>query len=171
MTTAVVLILERIRDYLEEKIPEADVIKLGRLQDNPNIKKKYITVNPGNTNDTTTRDGIVSLGEMQNIAYMVPAREVGGGQFWWRRGVLDVGYYTIQDKLTIDESFNAAFEFLEKIHDAMDKIKVSDLKDSYGEQAIHLFVYSSIFTQGGGPPASYLFRGQIFWQVLTARQR
>lgn len=163
-------ILIRIKEYLEANVTEAKVIKIGRFQESPLVNKSYIAISAGNVQEPNSRDGIVSLGEMNNIAMYVPAREVGGGQFWWRRGTLDIGYYTISDRLTEEEAFLEAYTYLGKIQSLLDRINVGDLIDEYGERAMKLYVYSSTFIEGGGPPKAYLFRGQMFWQVLTARK-
>jgi len=163
------LLLSRLRDHLSENLPEANVIKIGRFQQNPLENPRYIAINTGNSRNDTTVDGIVSLGDMQNIAMRIPPREVGGGQYWWRRGILDVGFYGVSEGLTEQATIEQAFDFLGKIHYWTEKARVADLTDEFGEHAIQLFVYSSVFTESGGPENQYIFRGQIAWQVLTAR--
>lgn len=163
------LILSRLKDHLAEKIVDANVVKIGRFQQSPLENPKYLAINAGNSRNDTTYDGIVTLGDFQNISMRIPGREVGGGSYWWRRGIVDIGFYGVAEGLTEEQTFAEAFEFLGRVHHWTELARVSDLTDEFKEHAIQLFVYSSVFTESGGPENQYIFRGQLAWQVLTAR--
>jgi len=162
------LVLNRLKSHLAEKVTDA-YIKVGRFQQNPLENPLYLAINTGNSRNDTTVDGIVSLGDMQNISMKIPGREVGGGSYWWRRGIIDVGYYGVAAGLTEEQTVANAFEFLGRVQHWTELARVSDLTDEFGEHAIKIFVYSSVFTESGGPENQYIYRGQIAWQVLTAR--
>jgi hypothetical protein len=51
----------------------------------------------------------------------------------------------------------------------IERTQVSDLVDEFGEQALMIAVYASTFFEGGGPPSDYIWRGNVYWQVLTSR--
>lgn len=164
-------ILYRLRDHLTEHVPEAKIVRVGRFQDNPLDNNTYLAISTGNTKNDTTVDGIVSLTDMPNTSMRIPGREVGGGSYWWRRGVIDIGYYGVATGLSHDETVAGAFDFLGKVQHWTELTRVSDLTDEFGEHALNIFVYQSTFTQSGGPETQYIFRGQLFWQVLTARNK
>jgi len=163
------LVLNRIKEQLIATVPEANVVKVGRFLQSPLEYPLYLAINTGNSRNDTTVDGIVSLGDMSNISMKLPGREVGGGQYWWRRGVIDVGFYGVAEGKTEEATITEAYAFLGKVHHYAERTRVADLTDEYGEHAMQIFVYSSVFTESGGPENQYIYRGQISWQVLTAR--
>jgi hypothetical protein len=163
------LILNRLKDHLTEKIPDAEKIVVGRFQDSPLENHTYLAISSGNTRNDTTVDGIVSLGDMANISMKLPGREVGGGSYWWRRGVIDIGYYGVAEGMTLEETVHNAYNFLGRVHHWTELARVSDLTDEFGEHAMKIFVYQTTFTQSGGPETQYIYRGQVSWQVMTAR--
>lgn len=162
-------ILYRLSEHLAANIPEAKIVRVGRFQDNPLDNNSYLAISTGNSRNDTTVDGIVSLSEMSNISLKIPGREIGGGSYWWRRGIIDVGFYGVALGLSHEETVTQAFDFLGKVHYWTEKTRVSDLTDVYGEHAMKIFVYASTYNQSGGPETQYIYRGQISWQVLTAR--
>lgn len=164
------LILNRLRDHLTEKITEAEVVRVGRFQDSPLEKHTYLAISGGNTRNDTTVDGIVTLEDMAKIALKIPGREVGGGSYWWRRGVIDIGFYGVAEGMTFDETAHEAYNFLGKVQHWTERARISDLVDEYGERAMKIFVYQTTYSQSGGPETQYIYRGQLFWQVLTARE-
>jgi hypothetical protein len=164
------LLLFRLKDQLTANLPEVNVIKVGRFQQNPLENPKYLAINTGNSRNDSTVDGIVSLGDMQNISMRIPGREVGGGSYWWRRGIIDIGYYGVAEGKTEEQTQIEAFAFLGKVQHWTELTRVADLTDEYGEHAIQIFVYSSTYTESGGPENQYIYRGQLHWQVLTARR-
>jgi hypothetical protein len=164
------LILNRIKEHLTEIITEADVIKVGRFQQNPLENPRYLAINTGNSRNDSTVDGIVSLGDMQNISMRLPGREVGGGSYWWRRGVIDIGYYGVAEGKTEEQTVTEAFQFLGRVQYWTERTRIADLTDEFGEHAMKIFVYASTYTESGGPENQYIYRGQIHWQVMTARK-
>ena len=99
MTQVVNLILDRIVTHLTEKMqtdisPDdltyVDIVKKGLLQENKVKKNVELGVIGGDHDDPEYMDGISSLEKLPNIAMIVPAREIGGGQIWWRRGLVKV---------------------------------------------------------------------------------
>jgi len=177
-THIVPMLLDRIRDKMvttfqtdmDEDYPiYADVVKLGRFQENPNKKNIYVAVQSGDPEDLDFVDGIVSLDEFKDIDMNVPAHEIGGGEFWWRRGVIQYGCFFNKSNYTEEVAMDYAYELLGYMQRAMKTIQVADLVDNFGEQAYYLFDFANTYTESGGPPKSYIWRGRMYWQCLTEK--
>lgn len=169
-------LLDRIRDKLvytfqtnmDETYPiYADTVKIGRFQENPNKKNVYIAVQSGDPEDLNFVDGIVSLDDFKDIDMAPPPREIGGGEHWWRRGVVQYGCFFNKSNFSEEVALEYAYELLGYMQKAMREIQVADLVDDYGEQAYYLFSFANTFTESGGPPKSYIWRGRMYWQCLT----
>jgi hypothetical protein len=106
---------------------------------------------------------------MQDIAQDFPAREIGGGQLWWRRGVIMLECFYIQQQYTEDEAFNQAYAVLGRLLSVVEGTPMSYITDSYGEKAIKIYCHSNTFFESGGPPNQYIFRGKVFWSAMTER--
>lgn len=153
---------------LEESNPiRANIVKVGRFQDNPLKYGVYIAIQGGDADDEKFKDGIVSLGDFENIHFDVPPREIGGGQYWWRRGVIQFGCY--YPGVEEDTARNYAYRVLGKLCKYTANATVSDLIDEHSERAIIMHVFANTIFEGGGPPSNYVWRGKVYWTCLTER--
>jgi hypothetical protein len=150
-------------------ITRAISIKRGRWQDDPTRKFVYVTVCGGDPEEPKVQDGIVSLDGMDNIAMEFPPREVGGGQLWWRRGTCQVGCYFLKQGLNEDAALDNAYVVLGRLESCIESTVVSNLVDTFGEQAYEIFCYANTMFEGGGSPTSYIWRAKISWACLTER--
>lgn len=158
-----------IDHIIDEEESRAVTIKAGRFQEDPVNSHIWAAVTGGDFDDPDYVDGIVTLEDMKRIGFFVPPREIGGGEMWWRRGIIRIGAYFINEQLPQTEAMDIAYKFLGRILDRIEEIRVRDLEDDYGEKAQKLFLYANTFYESGGPPASYIWRGKAFWQCLTER--
>jgi hypothetical protein len=158
-----------ITDLPADDPTRADVVKVGRFQDDRVLNNIHIAVSGGDAENPDYKDGIVTLGEMDRIAIYAPAREIGGGQLWWRRGVIQVGCYFINEQFDEATAMEYAYTVLGRIENNLESIPVAHLSDAHGEQALKLFAYGNTFFESGGPPSSYIWRGKILWTCLTGR--
>lgn len=155
---------------LEEETVET--VKGGRLQDDPTdaLNGISVTVHIGDPDDDGWRDINVAFEErsMSRRFVDVPAFEVGGGSFWWRRGVVR---WTLFDQTgsSQDDVRERALGLQGRIERAVAQTEVGGLEDDLGEAAIMLQHVWSRPAEAGGPPDSYIWRGAVAWQVLTAR--
>ena len=140
------LILNRLKEHLTTYIPEAEVVKVGRFQDSPLEQHTYLAISGGNTRNDTTVDGIVTLEDMEKVSLRIPGREVGGGSYWWRRGVIDIGFYGVAEGMSLDDTIHQAYDFLGKVQHWTERARVSDLVDEYGERALKVYLYSIWWT-------------------------
>lgn len=156
---------------LEEKDPtRADFIKKGLLQENKLQKNIQIGVAGGDHEDPNYRDGITTLTELPNISWRVPAREVGGGEMWWRRGVVKIeSFFVGSNAEDEDQAHRYAYEILGRVSETIAGCYVSDLVDDFGEHAQLMFCFGNTFFESGGGSKSFIFRGKVFWTALTER--
>ena len=175
MAHIVPMLLDRINDHLtttlQTLVPEDDPIranevKIGRFQDSPTDYTVWVAIINGDPDDPEKKDGITSLGGNDDIAFNPYAREIGGGESWYRHGVAQFGCYFI-GKSEI-EARELSFEVAGRICKYLATVPVTDLTDNFGEQAIKLFAYGQTIFEGGGP-GSYIWRGKVWWRCLTER--
>lgn len=147
----------------------AHVVKVERYQEDPTKNNVQIAIAGGDPDNPDYVDGIVTLEDLHNIGFNVYAREIGGGQMWWRRGHVMVGAYFILEGLAEEAAQESAYTILGRLEDNIENLSVSHLVDDYGEQAIKLFMFGNEFFRSGGPPSNYMYRGKVLWQCLTER--
>lgn len=175
MAGIVPLILEELKTYLTTKLIEeisssdlskATEVKIGRFQDDPLESNVYVAISPG---DPTKEweDGIVTLESMQNIGFNIDPREVGGGETWWRRGVAQIGCFYINERLNEEEAMLNAHNTLHRLMYALRNAPVGGITDEYNEKSVKMFVAAHQFSESGGPEDQYIWRGKVWWQVLT----
>jgi hypothetical protein len=178
MAGIVPLLLDAIRVQLYTKLitevsssdpTKATVVKIGKFQDDPLKDNIYAAISPGDPERLEWADGIVTLESMQNVGFNIDPREVGGGEVWWRRGIVQVGTYFITQRYTETQAITYAHTFLARLENALQNTPVAGIEDTYGERAVLLFVSGNQFSETGGPPNQYIWRGKVWWQVLTER--
>lgn len=162
---------ETMQSYIDPNdLTYVDVVKKGLLQTDKVKENVQIGITGGDHEDPEYKDGIIDLARMPNVG-MRPqyAREIGGGQMWWRRGVARLEIFYVREKLTEDAAFEAAYEILGRLSSTIEQTNLNGLMDSFGEQPVELFCFGNTFFESGGPPKNFIFRGKILWQCLTER--
>jgi hypothetical protein len=148
----------------------ADIVKVGRFQDDPISSNIAISVIGGDPEDTKYRDGIVSLGDTDDLDINVPPREIGGGEYWWRRGVIVISCFFINEQFSESTAADYAYTVLQRVQSVLDNDGlVAGLTGDDGETALLLLNGGNTFFQSGGPPTNYIWRGRCYWQALTER--
>lgn len=177
MSGMVPMLLETIKDYLTIKLIDeistsdlsrASEVKIGRFQEDPLQTNVYIAISPGDPLKTGDwEDGIVTLESMQRVGFLIDPREVGGGEMWWRRGIAQIGVFYINERLDEEEAMLNAHNTLHRLLWALRGAPVGGLTDDYNEKSVKMFVAAHQFSESGGPPDQYIWRGKVWWQVLT----
>ena len=181
MTACVNLILLKMKETIVQEMvtnispsdmTRADVVKLGLLQTDKLGKNIQIGINSGDHDRPEELDGIVTLDKLPDIAIDVPPREIGGGQNWMRRGVVQLECFFIREKLTEEQAFDKAHEVMARLQNTIEKTPITQIaRDSYGERPFgHVFCYSASYFESGGPPNSYIFRGKAHWACYTNKE-
>lgn len=171
------LLCDRIATQLDQdlrvsqsnKYTKATTVKPYRFQESPVTNNIYIYVNPGDPDDHSIVDGRITVDDMESLKMKLPAGEIGGGHYWWRRGTIYMGmYYTTQN---LDQAVAADYAQIVRgrAEHYAERVNVADLVDEFGERAYYLMVISGLLTEGGGPENQYLWRGKLVWQALTHR--
>ncbi len=165
-------IVEAIQDKLVDNTLEQDlsrvtIVKSGLLQEEKLERRIAVGVTGGDHEDPDMIDGIMSIDKFPDIGAYFPPREIGGGQGWWRRGTLQLDMYLLGEGLKENDARDAAYEALRRIIETVRGISVDMLRDDSGERAIKIYVPYHTFSQGGGAPSSFIFRGKIYWFVAT----
>lgn len=148
----------------------ADIVKIGRFQQNPIKNNVHISVSGGSLTDPELIDGIVTIKDMDKIGMNVYAREIGGGQFWWRRGEVRVETFLTQGNIPELDAAQYAYEIYGRVMNNIENVVVGGLVDDFGERAIKLFCFASAYMESGGPPSKYIWRGYVKWQFLSERK-
>lgn len=177
MAGIVSMILDELKTHLTTKLKtevsssdlsRATEVKIGRFQDDPLESNVYIAISPGDPSKTGDwEDGIVTLESMQDVGFSIDPREVGGGETWWRRGVAQIGCFYINERLDEEGALLNAHNTLHRLLYALRNAPVGGLIDEYDERSVKMFVAAHQFSESGGPPDQYIWRGKIWWQVLT----
>lgn len=147
----------------------ASIVKVGRFQGDPVSTGIYIAVTGGDPEDPKYRDGIMSLEDMDDIHVKFQAREIGGGELWWRRFSVDIGCFFINDRFDEEDAAEYAYMVLSRVQNAIDNTSVNGVVGDDGEMAIKVYNAGNTFFQSGGPPTNYIFRGKVFGQCHTER--
>lgn len=174
------MIVDRIVEELTlvciDNVPHSDPtrlnkIKAERFQEDPTNENLRIAVMGGDFSDPSQKDGIVTLKEGSNarVGFTIDPREIGGTQMWYRKGLVYLELFFIVDQVPEMVARERAYTILGRIQNHIEKIRVSDLTDDFGEHAIKLFHTQNDFFRSGGPPSSYLYRGNLLWECLTER--
>jgi len=168
----VMRIYDNLLSEMRTKIASSDPTRAGdvqayRFQESPIEPVNFLYISGGNPNDPFYRDGRIHTEDMENMKLNLPTGEIGGGHYWWRRGRVSLGCYYVNKSYTQTVAALHAHNFLGRAHYHLESTNVADLVDDWGERAYYLMVVASSFFEGGGPPAQYIWRGELIWQVLT----
>jgi len=148
------------------------VVKGGNFQSNPLNKRLFATVHIGDPADDAWKDSSVArpTSDLSRSQFNVEAYEVGGGTMWWRRFATEFGFFGIKSKEGQDEARRIANITRGRVEKAIaTSTRIPGLTDALGEKALMVLVVTSQVFEGGGPPASYIWRGVVQMQVLTHR--
>lgn len=170
LTEMVTYLTQKMRTEIDPDDPSyAVIVKKGLLQTQKTQNNVQIGVTGGDHEDPNYKDGILTLGDLPSIGFEMDPREIGGGQMWMRRFVARLECYYIVQRFTEDQAHEVAYNTLGRLMANIEKAPIAGIRDTFGEEAIKAFCFANSFFESGGPPASYIFRGKILFQVLTER--
>ncbi len=175
MSQIVDMVLDEMVDFYTSQLSaladelHPDIIKKGLLQENKLESNIQLGIQGGDHELPDDMDAIITLDKLPDIGIYVPAREIGGGQIWMRRGVIRVECFYINEQLTEDEAHAQAYTVLGHVMSRVEDVPINGLTDEFGERAIRAFCYANTFFESGGPPTSFIFRGKVFFAFLTER--
>lgn len=164
------LTVSLVRGITEDDPTFALSVEIGRFRENPLDKNIHVAVAGGNTIDPDHIDGRIDNDQLDDITIRgLPPGEIGGGTYWWRRGVVDYGCYFVKNPLEYDKSMMYAYQFYGRLLYVLDHMVIGNLVDDYGEKTTGTpYIESSTFYETGGK-SKHIWRGKLFWRVLTWR--
>jgi hypothetical protein len=180
MTQIVPLILDRLKDHLTEEmqtyVPPGDetwavTVKIGRFQADPTKENVALAISGGAFDDPNYADGRIDNPEFSSLMIRnLPVGEVGGGWYWWRRGTIDIRVYFIKQKFAEEASIDYGYTVHGRLIRAVETCPLTTLEDDFGETTNGTpYVEKTSFFQSGGPKNQYIFRGKLWWRILTHR--
>ena len=175
MVMALYRFASHFKQHMMDEVPEdnpikADVVKMGLLQTDKVTSNIQIGISAGDHDLPDEQDGIASLEKLPKIGIVIPAREVGGGQIWMRRGVIRVESFFINEKFGEELAHEKGYDVLGRAMELVETTPLTGLVDDYGERvATPAYCYANSYFESGGPPNQYIFRGKVNWAFFTER--
>lgn len=188
------MVIDAYVDYMQAKLNDeltdpddptrVVLIRGGRLQENPVSPETYLLMHanrPGETNwrhtgsttESATPYGLRS--DMRHLAAL-PQFEIGGlSMMWWRRLSSEIGCFFLPedyDRETAREYSHmifGRFEYYLMRANIDNDAGILGLVDDFGERAMQVYLHSSNYNEGGGPPSDFIWRGEFWFDVLTER--
>lgn len=144
----------------------AGLVRVGKLQQNPVIPVVSILTqaNDPDSPDLWPHEIVKAPPTSESI---IPAYQIGGGEMWWRRFTTEIQQFwkTDTDRETALKYSSVVLSRAEKTISTT----LLGLIDDFGEGAGSVNVIRSKNIEGGGPPRNFIYRGRIWWQVLTEK--
>ena len=149
------------------------IVKEGRLQADPTTYIFSIMISPNDyADDEKWADIPVSRGDeaLDRFQMRVFAYEVGGGESWWRRGIIEWQIFGIKTKYDHDTILEYASNTKARLEMAVSTLNLTGMTDDFGETAkLSIPVISNMFRSGGEKAQALIWRGKIRYQVLTEK--
>lgn len=173
------MICYKMKSHLEtalvHEVPETNptravLVKVGKFQENPLDVNVSVSISPGDFEDPDYIDGRIDNPKFDNLKVVnLPVGEVGGGEFWWRRGSIRVQCFFVRQRYEEDVAMQYAYDFLGRLQSNARNTPLGLLVDDYGERAKPpVYVESHSFFESGGK-SKFIWRGKLLWRVLTWR--
>lgn len=169
---------ECIDSVPEDDHSRAGLVRAGRLQSDPIAPVNSVTLHPNFPPKREEWPHKLAerhqrTRESQWGAPMIGgAAEIGGSQWWWRRGSAHLQCFFEALSLTRSEARQYANLFRRRVEAAIYQAPtVLVCRDSFGEGVVGVVrPVESFIVEGGGPPTSWIWQGWIKWEALTCEE-
>lgn len=182
MAFIISLIADAIREDLTEAfdtegLAKSELIRLGRLMDDPEGYENPICVHENDPDDLTgwLHEQVQSpSSQTRNLnPFQSPWFEIGGGEVWARRFTIELNVFLTREGLERDEA-KAVIDTVHgrALHALRNSQRIPGLEDEYGEHVwmSRCGVAKSRMVLSGGPPTNWIGRGKLWFQVFTQLQ-
>lgn len=148
------------------------LIRGGLLQQNPLPYRIVVLVHHNDPDDSGNNPfwGDITASEDDESGWNMPAGEVGGGEFYSRRFVLDIKIYfvrTKENRQAARETATAVIENAERGVRLLNSTIHLIQPAVSGEIPLQVKVYRTTSAEGGGPPNSHIWSAKVMFTVLT----
>lgn len=158
----------------------ASLVKVGRLQEDPTelssaayLPSVYVGIRTGG--DDWVHEIAGHERGRTNLEMHIFPREIGGGQTWWRRFKIDwSAFFTYSDQTQAEAARlgNLIPTLIERYSQGYSAAYphgwvVGGTQFAFGETALASEVAKSWASEQGGPDDDYIWRGEVWIQVLT----
>ena len=147
----------------------ATVVRQGIAQQNPVKDRISIFVNPNDpsdlSNEPSRSDTVTSV--QIHEPFRVSPYEIGGGERRWLHFTVTIKIYLMQTKEDRDEARQIGMWVFGRAEQAIRNNKTLNIIDDFGERALFMFTEKVNKFEGGGPPKSLTWEGQLFVTALA----
>lgn len=148
------------------------LIRGGLLQENPVPYRIVVLVHHNDPDDTGNNPfwGDITAHEDDESGWKMPPAEVGGGEFYSRRFILDIKIYFVRTKENRVAAREAATSVIENAEEGVRLFsrQIGGVAaSSNGETALQAKIYRTTSAEGGGPPSSHIWSAKVMFSVLT----
>lgn len=165
---------------LQTEIPFTDptraiMVRTGRLQDDPTVNFIHVLTqsgDPDNPEGWAHNSARLDVRGQPSMEFgNPPYLELGGGEgLWWRRMTVQIGCYFTQQGYDRNTAREYAHKVLGRTEFSIQYCPgLVGVKDEFSELVMAVYIAKSNFTEGGGPPDQFIWRGKIGFCLLTSR--
>jgi len=173
-------LLTALRDFLTDEVtahPPGDgeiyLLKVGKLQDNPEQRGASITFHVGDPQDAAWKHEAIT--EQARSGGGSTHRILGGymeldeSQFWWYRYSAVMTYFFTRSGDNRDVARRKALGAMKWLRNGINRAKSELLAIGTVENdtPVEINVAYADTREGGGPPNSFIWRGTVGFRVLT----
>jgi hypothetical protein len=144
-------------------------VRQGTLQDDPEQKRIYILVSPGDPADTSESPAWKDTIAREEDGWVTTSYEIGGGERWWRRFTITIGLFFTQTRESRDEARRIATWVMGRVQKAVQDHQAVDLTDDFGEHAYLLLADMALSQERGGPPDEFIWKERIHVRFLAEK--
>lgn len=178
MSSIIDLVLTEIASRLQASLQDAGLpsqelaieIRPGLAQQNPVTDRISVFLHHGDPDDLSSDPTWVDrpVGDInEGNNGQVSGFMIGGARRYWRAFVVEIKCYFIKTQETRDNSRAIAANIFSRAQKVLMQAQALPLTDDFGETSIMLTVDKFSDAESGGPPKSFIWRGKIFFRVLT----
>lgn len=145
-------------------------IRPGLAQQNPVSDRISVFLHHGDPDDLDTDPkwsdypvGSVNEGNIGQVAGFM----IGGARRYWRAFTVEIKCYFIRTQEDRETARAIALNVFSRAQQTLMQAQALPLTDDFGETSIMLTVDKFTDSESGGPPKSFIWRGKIYFRVLT----
>lgn len=141
------------------------IVRAGKLQDDPSPGISVLVHENDDQDVSSWRHTVVNYTTNGAKTVNIPAYELGGGEFWYYRFVVDARQF-MPTGIDRDSARKIANVVLSRIKQSVRGFAVGLGPDDFGEQSIECYVIDMTNQEGGGGD-QFIWATRVWFQVLV----